>query len=129
MSKNIFENAKFGDAFKTRDGRKAIFLGLRNAERRALMLYNISTTDWYIGDKKDVDICTGMVYSSLKTTSDIIGKWNEPISGKELEELAKKLCPNWWAVSDRPNTLKYQEALTWIKTFKIAYRKAEEKLL
>lgn len=87
---NIFENAYFGKAYKTRDGRKSLYLGSfyrLNGEKVVLavedsvdnLLY-VYPDGWYdpindIGDRKENDL-------------DIVSEWQEPIDEKKLKNLS-----------------------------------------
>ena len=68
---NIFEGAKFGDAFKTKDGRKAI--------------YHYYEYWHYLITDDGGDICCGDDGSDTKNDFDnIVGRWDEPIDEKPL---------------------------------------------
>lgn len=75
---NIFEGAKFGDRFKTRNGRMAIY-GFPEDERHVLIVENFGAVFRY----KDNGVSN---YPNDKI--DIIGKWQEPIDEEELDRLA-----------------------------------------
>lgn len=47
--KNIFENAYFGKAYKTRDGRKAIYGGNNNSRLHSLMFQTKDDEDVFLG--------------------------------------------------------------------------------
>ena len=87
----IFEGAKFGDKFRTRDGRMAVLCSQTLSKYGFVLIsdhisdstYNcVYETDWF-----------GEVYHELEKGTDfldIIGKWEEPISEEELYSLAKQ---------------------------------------
>ena len=68
---NIFEGAKFGDVFKTKDGRKAI--------------YHYYEYWHYLITDDGGDICCGDDGSDTKNDCDnIVGRWDESIDEKAL---------------------------------------------
>lgn len=91
--KNIFKNACFGKAYKTRDGRKAIYI------KEKLVHESLSHTDVLYaqlvletGDilevVKEIGVSNGtqLIYDNL----DIVSEWYEEISEEKLDELATK---------------------------------------
>ncbi len=87
MEKNIFENAYFGKSYKTRDGKKAIYIN------------NLSDYTYH----HQLALCNGdiEVYDNFGTRSyggnglDIVSEWQEePITEEELDKLAEQLNPN-----------------------------------
>lgn len=86
---NIFENAKFGDKFRTRNGRMAVYYS------RTLNYFGFVLIHQKIGDLNHACIyevdCLGEVYHELdKGTDDldIISKWQDPINEEELDNMA-----------------------------------------
>jgi hypothetical protein len=75
---NIFENAKFGDKFRTRDGRRAIY-GFTVDERHILIVEDFSAVFRF--DDSGVSN-----YPNDKI--DIVGKWQDPINEEELDKIA-----------------------------------------
>ena len=78
---NIFENAKFGDKFRTRDGR--------------MVLFNSPTSfykGWYWMIAQGSGTCRyfedGLLNIGEENSLDIVGKWEEPINEEELDRLA-----------------------------------------
>ena len=68
---NIFEGAKFGDVFKTKDGRKAI--------------YHYYEYWHYLITDDGGDICCGDDGTDTKNGCDnIVGRWDEPIDEKPI---------------------------------------------
>lgn len=85
---NIFENATFGKAYKTRDGRKAVYISESTIDKGAvLIVYEDSISAYRI--MKD-----GHYWATpnIESSNDIVSEWQEPISEKELDKLcvAKK---------------------------------------
>lgn len=68
---NIFENAKFGDKFRTRDGRMAIYNG-RSIDRYWLI---VERHPWNI-----IGFNSCGRHSGLEEDIDIISEWQEPIN-------------------------------------------------
>lgn len=131
---NIFENAEFGDKFRTRDGRKFVYFGkvpsLESlecayeglAEHNGLMTYyNEEGKSLYCKydlpgmDASSVDF--GQVNSEEDSIDDIIGKWQEPINEEELAKLAT-LEVNKMEIFDNN--------ITATDIYKAGYRKAKE---
>ena len=78
---NIFENAKFGDKFRTRDGRKAIYNG-RSIDRYWLI---VERHPWNM-----IGFNSCGRHSGLEEDIDIISEWQEEINEEELDRLAKQ---------------------------------------
>ena len=81
MSK-IFEGAKFGDAFKTKDGRKAIYDGYKNNYRFLIL------------DGGFDIICNDDGIDTIND-NDIVGRWVEPIDEKRLDDMASQLADDY----------------------------------
>lgn len=112
---NIFENAYFGKAYKTRDGRKAIYL--RNFICNGIYHF-VSTGDieFTVNDKGNVD----KIY---QFGADIVSEWKESIDDEKLDELANEDFEN-----DKFTNIPQIE--TYYKIgFKVGYRKAKEEQL
>lgn len=89
---NIFKNAKFGDCFKTRDGRKAVYLG--------------DNTCWIEGGETEIGYSrNGLFVYFQEHGIDIVSKWSEELSEEEyknkLDELYES-CVYWEAYEDEP---------------------------
>lgn len=87
MNKNVFEDAYFDKAYKTRDGRKAIFvinMGGHYGHPYRLVIEN--EDNFFNYDKY------GRM-AKIEMNSDIISEWHEEINEVELDRLAiKKAC-------------------------------------
>lgn len=115
---NIFENAKYGDKFLTRDGLIGLFIqqnGLGDVV--------------YICQPKGCIYCerivrsNGLCLNGFEDSSDIIGKLEEPINEEELDRLAKENYPYEDGVGEaRFNS--HQHKLR--EAYKAGYRKAKE---
>ena len=116
MNKNIFENAYFGKPFKTRDGRKAIFVS-RNPYR--------NETYVLIEGNKSADLMQNdghyWATKGREYKDDIISEWQEPIDEEELDKMADdyhKTCYHYHS-DDIVLTNRIEKA------FKAGYRKAK----
>lgn len=126
MEQNIFKNAKFGDKYRTRDGRKAIFLQFDTiVDEDGKDIGNLA----YVYTIQDGEYCVNMygydadinVVPDTNMGYDIVGEWHEEINEEELDKLA--------------HSLEVQQLLTvpWddcyeecVECFKSGYRKAME---
>lgn len=108
--KNIFENAYFGKPYKTRDGRKAIYLG--NSHKKYGEDEIITILDGNLSFH--IVELNGLCKSLCTCPSDIVSEWQEEINEEELDELA-------WKSLDKEVGGKIS---TFIKGFKVGYRKA-----
>ena len=81
---NIFENAKFGDKFRTRDGRMAIYLGESHHQELA-----VHDGDDYYDVYKDYN-SDGTYDANDMKILDIVSEWQEPIDEEELEKMAEE---------------------------------------
>lgn len=71
---NIFENAYFGKAYKTRDGRKAIFHNRKLSRLLGKEVFNL------ICEKLDREICCfqdGKENPLVESEIDIVSEWEE----------------------------------------------------
>lgn len=114
----IFENAKFGDKFRTRDGRMALFIQtLKSGEiRNELCVENKDEGRRYYLYKDD-----GTFYH-LHCDKDIVSCWQDTINEEELDKLAKAYVSK--------NSIPFEPLLTigeQIEAFKAGYRKAKQK--
>lgn len=82
---NLFENAKFGDKFRTRDGRMAIFLQKYKVSE---FRYEFAIEDYDEGRRFYLCKEDGSFFHK-ECGEDIIGKWQE-INEEELDKLAKQ---------------------------------------
>lgn len=110
----IFEGAKFGDKFKTRDGRMAIFVysdGIANVcvvkNVRAFWAY----TDF------------GECFAPSTRDMDIVGRWDESIDEEKLDRLADSELDDAFLEEGQEGQRYAAEY-----GFKLGYRKAKEEL-
>lgn len=108
MNENVFENVKFGDAFKTRCGDVAYFQKkslneICNADRdgnpktylymTAILFtesFSIECIIYRIDDGGCLDYSANGQCCNLSTEFDIVSRWKEPkISNEELDRLAE----------------------------------------
>lgn len=109
---NIFENAKFGDKFRTRDGRMAIYWVKAEPDYNALIL-----------DDCEV-ICNNEgkeIHYFASCNMDIASRWQEEINEEELDELANEDAEKAYILKDSNYNLWYLVT----ETFKRGYRKAK----
>lgn len=113
---NIFEGAKFGDKFRTRDGRMAIFCG----KLPAINLYRI-VIEGNLNSSNYSEF--GTLNPHAESLYDIIGKWEEPINEEELAKLAEEYegLINW---EYNPDYAMYSSEQL-INAYQAGYRKAK----
>ena len=81
---NIFENAYFGKAYKTRIGRKAIYIK------------NLSDYTYHhqlVLDNGDIGVYDNFGKPYGDNVLDIVSEWHEEINEEKLDELASKIYP------------------------------------
>lgn len=108
---NIFENAKFGDKFRTRDGRMAIFI------------QGAYPIGYMIAIFKEVRLFSFFEDGSFKANKespiDIVSEWQEEINVEELDKIAEEYVTKYAT----PHTSQFVDM---INGFKAGYRKAKE---
>lgn len=83
MNKNLFASAKFGDKFKTRDGRMAIYIGRDHVDDLFPMVLWVELENKYFKFQED-----GSVSLSLPDRPiDIVSRWEEPIDEDNLRSI------------------------------------------
>ena len=110
MENKLFENAKFGDRFVTRDGRNALYL----SKDEYAMLFAVEGCNCVIACYHD-----GTMMYPCDSDYDIISRYVEPIDEEELDEIAKEYEKNY--PMDDPCYSYY-----CYDGFKAGYRKAKE---
>ena len=75
---NIFENAKFGDKFVTRDGRIAIYAYKHEGRHYLIVEYYEHIFSWNDNGVSDAPV----------QKLDIVSEWQEPINDEELDNMA-----------------------------------------
>ena len=111
--KNIFENAYFGKAYKTRSGQKAIYL-FSSGGGAYCVTEEFKNTIRYFG-------LDGIPYDfefSRYRGEDIVSEWQEPIDEVKLSELA------WKYTESLDIPCRYEE--TAVESFKAGYKKAKQ---
>ena len=111
---NIFENAKFGDRFKTRDGRMAVY-------RVCSQNLCFEHANFLIVDKEPIEYAfrdNGLNIGN-KHEIDIVSRWKEPIDEEKLDKLIDE---------EIVTRYKYSPALLSevVVAFRKGYRKAKE---
>lgn len=121
----IFENAYFGKAYKTRDGRKAVYWRKFDFGHRL------------IDEKLHCSLFAhddGRVQAGVDNNADIVSEWQEEISEEELDKLAKEYSDrelkefendSYWGTCADKVVCSAREEGTYI-AFKAGYRKAME---
>lgn len=87
---NLFASAKFGDLFKTRDGRRAVFVNWDGMMQHAFIYVEERDIEFYGEEMYNLDGIT----ASGSTLHDIVSRWVEPIDEEKLEELAFDKYPD-----------------------------------
>ena len=127
MEKNIFENAYFGKAYKTRDGRKAIFFQFDtimddncNAIGHLAYVYTLKDGEYTVAQNgistSENDIILHNV-NTIELDEDIVSEWQEPIDEFKLDELAEEHATKY-AI---PHTSQFVDMTNG---YKAGYRKA-----
>lgn len=112
---SIFENAKFGDKFKTRDGRMALYLEDAATYGKYQLAIDGLAEVFYLISCDDSGMC------KQNTDFDIVGKWKEPIDEEELTEMA-----NTYMLHPDRTIESYSLLTEMMEAFKAGYRKAKE---
>lgn len=110
---NIFENACFGKAYKTRDGRKALlwYYNTGNNVVDQAVLITIGASQILVdGTGKDMN------EPYHNTTNDIITEWQSEINEEELDSIAESCC-----IEDEGELYS-----TYLDGFKAGYRKSKK---
>lgn len=120
--KNIFENAYFGKAYKTRDGRKAIYIKeCFFCSTDVLLSYEGSSALHRVTEN-------GQYWATPNSNSpdDIVSEWHEEINEEELDNLAEEYFLNTYnkGITD-PNLDIINEKKYAVADFKAGYRKAK----
>lgn len=93
--KNIFKDAFFGKAYKTRDGRKVIYCGTFENDSLFNTKVVINTDVDQTSDYIDFRWYTQEGKSSIADSpDDIVSEWEESIDEGKLGELAYDICHN-----------------------------------
>lgn len=112
---NIFKDAYFGKAYKTRDGRKAIFFQLDtimddngNAIGQLAYVYTLRDGEYSVAlngiSTSENDIILHNV-NTIELNEDIVSEWCEVINEDDYENKIKSLidsCIYWEAYEDEP---------------------------
>lgn len=134
---NVFENAKFGDKFRTRDGRLAIYLStayggsVDDKYNPPFMIvycaveyhfkYEDGSEKYTYGIEKYNENGKWNKWNPEDDDLDIVGKWEEPIDEEKLTKMANEYMLH----PDR--TIESYSLLTeMMEAFKAGYRKAKE---
>lgn len=113
--KNVFENAKFGDRFITRDGHKALYI-TKDSDIHKLCIEN-GYVLYYNGDG---------TYNCFNEFDDydIVAELNEPIDENELDMIAEKNNP-YEMIGLYETYYADKFHLIFNEGFKFGYRKAK----
>ena len=75
MNINIFKDAFFGKPYKTRDGRKAIYLYKFDSHEHAIFVEGDEETEYVRDDGLPYDWDDSYMDSSYYTDKDIVSEW------------------------------------------------------
>lgn len=109
---NIFENAYFGKTYKTRDGRKAIYVG----GCRCVIENDTNSLFRFRSNGMSEGWATGV---------DIVAEWDEEIDERALDKLAELESPFCFEEEDFTERNKFYQP-AFVKGFKAGYRKAKK---
>lgn len=121
----LFENAYFGKPYKTRDGRKALYLDSfyrLTGEKNVLALEHMEDNLLYVfpdGIYEPKDAINGRKENPI----DIVSEWQEPINEEELNELAYISFPKLYIPISGEGIVDTNE--DYREAFKAGYRKAK----
>lgn len=120
---NMFENAKFGDKFMTRDGRKAIVINLTPHYQGITMALTIEDDEdaFYRFYHEDG---TAKKEAGDTDAVDIVGKWEEPVDEEKLHKYAEEYYINHDDIPPYANTDTVWKQIK--DAFEDGYRKAKE---
>lgn len=130
---NIFENAKFGDKFRTRDGRMVIFVkseGTNNFHPDVEAECILEEFSYVIIDKSHPMLSKGSRCFSDGTNiyehsdEDIVGKWEKPVDEEKLHKYAEEYYINHGDIPPYANTDTVWKQIK--DAFEDGYRKAKE---
>lgn len=110
--KNLFENAKFGDKFLTKDGRMAVLVNWDGMMQHAFLYVKERDIEFYGEEMYNLDGTT----ARGSTLHDIVSRWNDSIDIEELDRFADEYS---FYNPDPDTTYKCQ-----IEAFKAGYRQA-----
>lgn len=123
---NIFENAYFGKAYKTKDGTRVTFIEQRYEDDFSIHIpkckYSIETTHRY-NSKGEFYLGNGEYgHGAL----DIISEWQEPVDEEKLDKLAEESEKEQISIAKQCESLGKCYGFDYITGFKAGYRKAKE---
>lgn len=131
---NIFENAYFGKAYKTRDGRKAILLD--KTFDSLIINFGIinkvgSFIQYAVNNTSGILVQNGREFKDYPCELDIVSEWQEEINKEELEKLA--MIEGAKAISHFVNREQSKFAFEWAdlvkEAYKAGYRKTKQEQL
>lgn len=88
MEKNIFENAYFGMAYKTRDGRKGLYIGVNPLTNYVMLVIDNFEPSVFDGVAYYPD--GTIVMGETNNPEDIVSEWHGDVNINHLEKLAKE---------------------------------------
>lgn len=122
--KQIIANAKFGDKFRTRNGRMAIFLSISESGDSCNFIVSGEKNHWSLCIYKNDG---GIIDNKfLIQNLDIVSIWEEPIDEKELDKLSKEYSNFYKVIEDDENGKLIIESIEM--AYKEGYRKAMEEM-
>lgn len=148
---NIFKNAYFGKAYKTRDGKKAIYHGSEEhksgdgriwlyhylmlepeisdflGKNEVINLYEAYINDNGIGRFANLKYCKG---SGANAGYDIISEWKEEINDEELDSLAAEwVADNGKVYVIEEDVMELTDFDTARAAYKAGFKKTKEYLI
>lgn len=127
--KNIFENAYFGKAYKTRDGRKAVLISYN--QRRPDEPY-VCAVACYLNESIKSNCYNFNEFGKRRygatSNYDIVSEWEEEIDEEELDRLAEEYIQGFdYAIEISPNLLSLKKDRALAKSmFKVGYKAAKK---
>lgn len=128
---NTFKDAYFGKSYKTRDGRKAIYLFVRNMYEENKNYFSKDDI-WHILIIEGKHSYTpyyangSVIGLSDDCEDDIVSEWEEEINEGELDELAEESLKEQIQIAKHYESLGQCYGFSYESGFKEGYRKAKE---
>jgi len=90
--KNIFENAKFGDEFLTRDGRKAVLITYNQRNKQDPYVLAVQCYKDELKSICQTFLPNGQKHENIETRNDIVARYKEPLDHAELNVVIDSKC-------------------------------------
>lgn len=121
---NIFENALFGKMYRTRDGRKAIYVGFNPLTNYVMLVIDAFEPSFFdsIAYYPDGAIAMG----EMNNSKDIVSEWEDPINEDKLSELANKKLLEEIKIAKQSESLGQCYGVDFVSGFKNGYKAAKK---